>query len=175
MIFNRKKTTTRRRIVSLGIQAIFFFMLYLLIRAWTTAGMASGPAPEFISRDLQGQTVSLADYRGKPVLLHFWASWCRICKLEKGAIDAVSRSWPVLSVAMQSGDDKAVREYMKANGVEWRTIAYEAGELARRFGVKGTPSHFIIDGKGVVRFREMGYTTSWGLRIRLWLADALGD
>ncbi len=170
MLLRKKTVSGRRRAFSLILQILIFVAIYLGVRSWMMSGMVSGPPPSFIATDLQGQRVSLADYRGKPVLLYFWASWCHICKFEHGAIDAVSRRWPVLSVAMQSGDDKAVTAYMHDNGLRWRTIVDETGELAKRFGVRGTPAHFILDSQGNVRYREMGYTTAWGLRLRLWLA-----
>jgi len=170
MLLPKKDLSTPRRVLSLALQALFFIAIYWVVRGWTVAGMASGSAPRFVATDLHGERVSLADYRGRPLLLHFWASWCRICKFEEGAVSSVAESWPVLTVAMQSGDDEQVRRFMQERGLDWRTIVDETGELAKRFGVRGTPAHFILDGNGRVRYREMGYTTSWGLKLRLWLA-----
>ncbi len=169
MIFSRKNRSTKGRIVSLLIQIMFFVGLFLLVRSWTQKDMITGPAPALTSTDLQGQQVSLSDYRGKPLLVSFWASWCKICQLEQGAISSVSKSWPVLTIAMQSGNKQEVAEFIQERGLNWRTIVDESGDLAKRFGVPGVPAHFILDGEGNIRYREMGYTTTLGLKARLWL------
>ncbi len=131
--------------------------------------MTTGLAPDIVASDLQGEQVSLADYRGEPVLLYFWASWCKICEFEQGAVQSVSKSWPVLSIAMQSGGSFEVAKFMESKAVQWRTIADQSGDLTKRYGVAGVPALFIIDANGYIRFKETGYTTSWGLKTRLLL------
>lgn len=140
------------------------------IRAYQQRGLPSGPAPELTGRDLSGAAVSLAAYRGKPVALHFWATWCGVCKAEQSNIDAVSRDLPVLSVASQSGSVADVEAYVREHGIEPRVIADASSELARRFGVSAYPTTFVIDAGGEIRHVEVGYTTELGLRARMWLA-----
>lgn len=132
--------------------------------------LATGPAPAFQARLIGGDPVSLAAYRGQPVLLHFWATWCRVCRLEQGAIQAIDLDWPVLTVALRSGDVASVQRYLSEQGLSWETVVDEHGELARRFGVHGVPTSFVVGPEGDIRFREVGFTTEWGLRARLWLA-----
>lgn len=170
MLLSRKKTRTKRRVITLLIQIIFFVGLFILVRGWTQKDMITGPAPQITATDLQGETVALRDYLGQPLLLSFWASWCKICELEQGAVNAVSKSWPVLTVAMQSGDKQEVTDFIQTQGLDWRTIVDESGSLAKRYGVPGVPAHFILDAAGNIRYREMGYTTTLGLKARLWLA-----
>jgi len=141
----------------------------LLVRSWTQRDMITGLAPDIVASDLQGEQVSLTDYRGEPVLLYFWASWCKICEFEQGAVQSVSKNWPVLSVAMQSGGSFEVAKFMESKGVQWRTIADRSGDLTKRYGVAGVPALFIVDANGHIRFKETGYTTSWGLKTRLLL------
>ncbi|HHJ18655.1 MAG TPA: protein disulfide oxidoreductase [Gammaproteobacteria bacterium] len=172
MIFSKKRSS-RHRILALLLQAIIFFGLYLGAKAWMQRDMVHGMAPQVTARNLQNQVVSLKDYRGQPLLLHFWASWCKICKFEQGAITSVAKKWPVLTVAMQSGNRQDIKGFMHRNNLAWPTILDETGSLAQRYGVVGVPAHFIIDSHGEIRFRETGYTTSWGLKIRLWLTKLL--
>ncbi len=141
----------------------------MLVRSWTQRDMITGLAPDIVASDLQGEQVSLTDYRGEPVLLYFWASWCKICEFEQGAVQSVSKNWPVLSVAMQSGGSFEVAKFMESKGVQWRTIADRSGDLTKRYGVAGVPALFIVDANGHIRFKETGYTTSWGLKTRLLL------
>jgi peroxiredoxin len=119
---------------------------------------------------LNGETVSLADYRGKPVLLHFGATWCEVCKAEQHNIDAVTRDLPVLSVTSLSGSASDVAAVMGEGGRAQRMIVDEHGALAHRFGVRAYPTTFVIDREGMIRHVEVGYTTELGMRARMWLA-----
>lgn len=145
-------------------------VLLLALRAYQKRDMPSGEAPSFSGTDLQGMPVSLSDYRGKPLLLHFWATWCGVCKVEQHNVDAVARDFPVLSVASQSGDTDEVAAYVREHGIEPRVVLDQDGVLARRFGVRAYPASFVIDAQGEIRHVEVGYTTEMGLRARLWLS-----
>jgi peroxiredoxin len=145
-------------------------LLLIGIRMYQQRNMPKGAAPALSGSDLSGAPVSLADYRGKPVLLHFWATWCGVCKVEQHNIDAVARDLPVLSVASQSGDASEVAAFVREHGIAPRVIVDEESALARRFGVRAFPASFVIDGNGAIRHVEVGYTTELGLRLRMWLA-----
>lgn len=152
-------------------EVLVFIGLYLGLRAYMQRDMAVGPAPPLAGVSLEGERVSLADYRGGPVLVHFWAEWCGVCRLEQDSVQAISQDWPVLSVALQSGTAAEVAAYLAEHGLTWKTLNDPDGRLATHFGVRGVPASFIVDRDGQIRFRERGYTTEWGLRARLWLAS----
>ncbi|HHO82050.1 MAG TPA: protein disulfide oxidoreductase [Halothiobacillus sp.] len=146
-------------------------LIFMLIRAWTAPTVTMGPAPPIFATDLNGEMVTLEQYRGQPLLVVFWAEWCRICKLELPLIQRVAEDWPVLTVAMQSGDDQAVRQVVEQEGLSGLRVANDAtGELSRAWGVKGVPVMYILDSSGEIRFVETGLTSTWGLRARLWWA-----
>ncbi len=163
----------RRRWIVWGVEILFFIVLFLAIKAWAQRDMISGEAPALSGYDLNGELVSLADFRGQTVLVHFWATWCRICQLEQGSIETLSHSWPVLNIATQSGNAQELREHMAANGLTHTVIVDADGRLAANYGVRGVPASFVVDGNGEIRFRETGFTIGWGLRTRLWLARVL--
>jgi len=140
------------------------------IRAWQQSGTASGPAPALAGVQLDGQPVALAAFAGQPVLVHFWATWCPICRAEQGSIDALARDVPVITVAMQSGDRDAVVQHLRKEELSFPVLNDPAGEIAAQWGVRAVPASFIVDGAGQIRFLEIGYTTGVGLRLRLWLA-----
>ncbi len=159
------KPKWRRR----SIEVLIFVLLYVSIRAWMQRDLPSGPAPRVQGVTLSGQAVDLATLgKGRPVLLHFWATWCPICKLEQASIETLSTEYPVITIASQSGDAKAVQEYMQAQHLHFPVLLDEDGALLQRFGLHGVPATFVIDAQGKIVFREVGYTTDWGIRARLW-------
>jgi len=78
-----------------------------------------------------------------------------------------------VTVAMQSGDSSEISQYMRDSGLNFSVIADETGALAQRYGVKAVPVSFILNPQGQIVFSESGYTSSWGLQLRLWLANFL--
>jgi peroxiredoxin len=164
------KTRRRRFWRNLFIQILFILVVYFAVQAWQGRHAPHGSAPVIQGRLLDGRNISLADYRGQPLLLHFWASWCSICRFEQDSIEALARDYPVLSVASQSGDVEAVRAYASEHGLAVPVLVDEDGELGRLYGVRGFPSSYVIDAQGQIFDIEIGYSSEWGLRTRLWLA-----
>jgi thiol-disulfide isomerase/thioredoxin len=149
---------------------VLIALVVIGIRVYQQRSLPSGAAPELAGRDLSGAAAALSDYRGKPVLLHFWATWCGVCKAEQSSLDAVSRDLPVLTVASQSGSAAEVGAFVREHGVEPRVIVDASSALARRFGVTMYPTTFVIDAAGEIRHVEVGYTTELGMRARMWFA-----
>ncbi|MGD8265292.1 MAG: protein disulfide oxidoreductase [Chromatiales bacterium] len=173
-IFSKSGTPRkRRRIWRYFIEALLVIAIVIGISSWRTHDAASGPAPLLSGMTLTGETFSLPEQPGEPVLVYFWASWCPVCKLQESNIARLSQKYPVITVAMSSGTDDEVREYLEQEGVMFRVINDESGEISNRWGVRGVPTTFVIDGGGEIRFVESGYTTTPGLMVRRWLAGVL--
>ena len=161
-----------RRWLRWTIEILVIVAIVFWVRAWQQRGMLDGVAPDFERGSLNGSVVRLADYQGKPLLLHFWASWCPMCEMEQGSITAIANDHPVVTVAFQSGTSEEVQRYMERKGItEWVTVVDEDGKLAEQYGIHGVPTSYVLDGEGNIRFREVGLTSGWGLRLRLWLAE----
>jgi peroxiredoxin len=154
----------------LAVELLVITLVIVGVRAYTTRGTASGPAPPIEAQAVDGTPVSLAALRGQPVMVHFWATWCPICRTEQGSVEAIARGHRVVTVAMQSGDAAAVRRYLREQDWQVSAVADEDGALSRAFGVRAVPATFFVDARGQVRFVEAGYTTGIGMRLRLWLA-----
>jgi len=164
------KPKTARRWLRRAAEALVLLVLILGIRAWQQSGTASGPAPALAGELLDGKPVALAAFAGQPVLVHFWATWCPICRAEQGSIDALARDAPVITVAMQSGSREEVVQFLRKEALSFPVLNDPDGVLAAQWGVRAVPASFIVDGAGQIRFLEIGYTTGVGLRLRLWLA-----
>ena len=153
------------------IEIILIFAVLFAVKAYTQRDLVRDKLPNFEATLLDGQKINVSDLQGKPLLLHFWASWCPVCDLEKDSIQAISKDHRVISVAMNSGTDLEVNHYLTENNLSFPTIIDEQGKLAKMFGVRGVPVSFIISPDGNIAFSESGYTTEIGLRFRLWLAN----
>jgi len=163
-------TTLKRRSVKILLEVVAILLIYLLLKTYLQRNLASGVAPEISTNLIDGTPVKLSQFRGKPVLLHFWASWCSICKLEQTSIQSLSQSFQVITVAMQSGEELEVSEYLQQNSLSFPTIADSIAEISRKYGVNAVPTSFVLDGDGKILFKETGYSSQWGLRFRLWIA-----
>ncbi len=135
--------------------------------------MASGQAPELQGWSAEGKGISLAAHKGEPVLVYFWAEWCPICKAVHGSVESISKDHTVISVAMQSGDSAAIRDYQRRQELSFPAIPDPYGEISSQWGVKGVPAAFIIGANGDIRHSAMGFSTEAGLRARLWSAQNL--
>jgi len=161
----------RQRWFRLALQVISLLLILLALRAWMQRGMVAGPVPELQGSLLNNESYSLLADSRRPLLVHFWASWCPVCKLEQESIQAISEDYPVITIAMHSGEANEIAEYMRQQGLQFAVINDPHGRLSQRFGVRAVPSSFIVADNNTIVFRETGYTTGIGLRLRLWLAQ----
>jgi peroxiredoxin len=152
------------------VQGAAMVALLLAVRTYTLRGVASGLAPALVGRDLDGHAVSLTDLSGKPMMVHFWATWCPVCRVENGSIDALAREHPVVTVATSSGQAEAIRAAMDQRGLQFPVVVDAGGEIARAWGVSRFPTSFFLGRDRRIRYAESGFTTGVGLRARLWLA-----
>jgi peroxiredoxin len=116
------------------------------------------PAPEFSSFDLEGRPVKLSDFRGRVVLLNFWASWCAPCRQEFPRLAAVHGRGDVVVLGVLFDDTKAAaRRFADEHGATWTTVVDPQRELSHAYRVgRGIPVTFLIDREGVVRVRHAG-------------------
>jgi peroxiredoxin len=129
-------------------------------------GMASrppligSPAPEVILKNLQGQEVKLSDFRGKVVLVNFWATWCKPCKEEMPAMqasyDKLRDEGLVVLAVNELEDTEKVAEHIKTHGHTFPVVMDRQNRVANRYGVVGLPASFLIDRQGIVRERISG-------------------
>jgi len=116
-------------------------------------------APPFSLPTFDGETVSLADYRGRLVILDFWASWCVPCRLSMPTLEAIAGELGgdviLLGVSLDRSEADA-RAYVQAKAYTDLVAVYgsltAARAVASTYGVLGIPRTFVIDRDGVVRF-----------------------
>ena len=153
------------------INLLLFMAIVAGIRAWQQRDMVSGTAPSLHGITLDGLPYTLPNHPAEPILVHFWASWCPMCRAEQSTIATITHDHHnVISIAMQSGKKEDMVRYMREQGLTFPVVNDPDGSIAQAWGVHAVPASFIIGTDGLIRYIEVGYTTSIGLRLRLWLA-----
>lgn len=118
-------------------------------------------APSFQTARPDGTPAQFpAAWAGKPLVIRFWADWCKYCEGEMKAIESVyQRLKPrgLEVIAVNAGQDKkTVVEFMRKLGVSYPALMDENSAIARRYGVVGLPTTYFVDAKGVVRAKLIG-------------------
>jgi len=117
------------------------------------------PAPDFTLSTLQGEPVHLHDYRGKLVLLNFWATWCPPCREEMPSLQSLwqdfkNRDFIILAIATDRGNKKGVTRFAARLGLDFPILLDPHGKVRQRYEVFGLPLTYLIgkDGKILGRF-----------------------
>lgn len=159
------------------LEAAMILAVILGAQYWQTRDLPEGVAPPLVGVLTDGGQVIVpegaqsAGAGGTPTLVAFWSTWCPVCKAEEGNIVSVAQDHHVISVAMQSGDAATVMKHLKERGIVLPVLVDADGRHAMNWRVRGVPTHFVVDGTGTIRFRVVGYATTWGLKARLWWAE----
>jgi peroxiredoxin len=117
------------------------------------------PAPDFLLKDLNGQLVSLSNYKGKPIYLNYWASWCPSCLDEMPFVQAIYDDWSkrglVLITIDASEDLPTVQDYLQKNHYTF-PVVIDPGEVAKKYNVYYIPVSVFIDKQGIIQSKQIG-------------------
>ncbi len=122
-------------------------------------------------RDIKNSKIDFKRYKGKPLVVHFWATWCPVCKLEAANIEQLSKEYSVITIAVNSGLDEEINTFMKEHELNYKVIHDKNGILAKKFNIEVYPTTLIYDKEGELKFTEVGYSTTLGLKARLELIN----
>ena len=110
-------------------------------------------------------------FNNKPLMVHFWATWCPVCKIEAPNIQQVSKHYNVITIAVNSGSDENIKQYLKENNLDFKVINDQKSNYSQMFNIKVFPTTIIYDKNKKVIFSEVGYTSTLGLYLRMWWAS----
>ncbi|WP_455757757.1 protein disulfide oxidoreductase [Sulfurimonas sp.] len=107
----------------------------------------------------------------KPLLVHFWATWCPTCKVEASNIQTLSKHYDVLTIAVKSGTKQEIQMWLNENEYNFKVVNDSSGFISSNFNIAAFPTTFIYDKNKELVFSEVGYTSTWGLLLRMWWAS----
>lgn len=170
--------------------AAIAFMLLALVGTFLSVAAAGPPgsagqllarpmlgfaAPAFTLDSIAGKPVSLAELRGKPVLVNFWATWCPPCREEMPRLEELQQtsggSVTILGVDLQE-PRSVVQAFVSARGFTWTFLLDPQGAVAAKYGVRVLPTSFFLDRRGIVRQIYTGPMTLGQMRSFLRQAEA---
>lgn len=106
-------------------------------------------APEFKSKNIQGQPFSLFDIKGKKILIHFWADWCSECRAEFPKLEAAYQKYKKDNfeiIAVNVGQsEKHVKSFVDEFNLAFPMLLDEKSEIAKQYGIRGLPTNFFVD------------------------------
>jgi cytochrome c biogenesis protein CcmG, thiol:disulfide interchange protein DsbE len=154
----------RRHLVVAAVAPLVLLALlgaYLVVRAPTSSPTAiGGVAPDFALADLDGNPVRLADFRGRPVIINFWASWCGPCVeefplLRQAASRHADDGLVVIGIVWRDRSE-AARDFMQRNDATWAAAMDPGERVAGDYGILGPPETYFIGRDGTIVARQIG-------------------
>lgn len=165
----------KRKIIKYLKEIITFFIIL---------GVSANLISIYKSRNLNHQPLSIESLKlidnksytfkstDKPVLIHFWASWCPTCKLEASNIEFLSNYFEVVTIAVKSGSNKEIQDWLSKEGYGYNVVNDNEGAISSHFNIMAFPTTLIYDKDKNLIFSEVGYTSTLGLVLRmLWAGN----
>jgi len=158
-----------------GLQLVVIVIGYLVISTWRDSSLlGSGrPAPAFALAATTGEVVSLEQYRGKRVMLHFWATWCGVCEAEISTLEKLHASLAddeaLLTIVDPSTDVQGVQQFVRDHGIGYPVLSGTAA-VRRQYGVTSFPTNYFVTADGNIHSSNAGLSTGLGMRARLGCA-----
>ncbi|WP_066356417.1 redoxin domain-containing protein [Aliarcobacter skirrowii] len=159
----------KKYLISFIKYAIFFIVVINLVSYYKSLDLNKNRLEIRSFELLDGTNYEIE--KDKPLLIHFWATWCPICALEEQNIETISKDYQVITIATQSGSSEEIKEYLEKNNLSFKVVNDDFATLSQKFNIKAFPTTFIYDKNQNLKFSEVGYSSTFGLKLRLWWSN----
>jgi len=142
--------------------ALTLGLVFVLISSFVacTKSEETPYAPDFTLQTISGETVSLSDFRGKPVMLTFWTINCAACQSQISNTQAFYDEWSSETLAVLTinvaDSVSAVQDYVAIRKISYPVLLDQRGTVARTYGIPGVPVTFLIDSEGIMKAYKIG-------------------
>lgn len=152
IIFKPRKNSIHRYLLTSAISLLMSLM---------TLSLSAATAPDWTLKDADGKEISLSEYRGKPLILHFWATWCPYCKKLQPGLERLHQKYKADGlevIAISWWEDKGAQpqKVLQDRGFTFKTL-FNGDAVAKQYGVRVTPTTFFIDEYGKVIWVTSGF------------------
>ena len=170
-----KHSARVRKLRSVALNVAFFAAVFVAVSMFQSRNMlAAGgeAAPDLLGITLDGEVYRLSEAEGRPVLVYFFAPWCKVCAASADNLVRLRR-WrdddelEILAVALDWQDADEVRDYAERHGLNVNVVLGDA-TVAGAWRVQAFPSYYVLDSRHRVLRRDIGYSTQLGLWLRAW-------
>jgi peroxiredoxin len=156
----------------------FLFLTAGAPSPWEADRLIGTKAPDFQLKDMAARTVSLSSFKGKVVLVSFWATWCPPCRAEMPALNKLYKGYrdKGLVVVAVSTDRKVeyVKDYLGKYPVDFPVLMDSDVKVSRQYGVFSMPTSFLLDKNGIIIKRYLGEEDWNSTEIKSVIKAALG-
>ncbi|CAM2840454.1 protein disulfide oxidoreductase [Moritella viscosa] len=164
----------KQRLLGWTKQLVIFILLALVITAavdvWRGKDFPKHNIPVLAGMTLAGEPIDLAELsKDQAVVVYFWATWCSVCRFVSPAVDTLSEYYPVVTVALSSGEALKVKKYLQHHEYDFDVVNDENYDLGSDWKVKVTPTILIVK-DGEVKWFTSGVTSLPGIWWRLMLS-----
>jgi thiol-disulfide isomerase/thioredoxin len=160
---------------------VLFWFTIALVRCTRQPSEEASPqvghkAPGFELSDLSGNKIALNQYKGKIVMLDFWATWCGPCRMTMPVVERIQKEFQndliVLAINIQESRN-VVGNYVSRQRVTSRVLLDETGRVGTEYGSESIPMQVLIDRDGVIRHVQVGYSSRMAAMLRAQISKLL--
>ena len=167
-----------KRRAGLFLNVLFFVAVFVAVSTFQARNMLSTSSMESPALDgplLRGGNYDIATAGDRPVLVYFFAPWCKFCAVSSDNLTRLRRlrdddSLEILTVALDWQDRDEVRAYVDRHELSLPVVLGDT-QIARDWRVYAFPTYYVLDSDRQIRRRDLGYSTQFGLWWRTWFVD----
>ncbi len=147
-----------------------FLLVVIAMDWWRGKDLPLEQMPAMVADTIEGERISLMELsQDQPVIIYFWATWCPVCEYVSPAIDTMSEYYPVVTVALSSGEDGKLAKYMAHHDYDFPVVNDPGYWLGKNWGIKVTPTILVVK-NGKITSYTTGFTSLPGIWLRALMA-----